>query len=93
MTITDWTGSIGVTILLIAFLLNLRNILAKDSATYLLLNVIGAGLACAASVLLNYLPFIILEGSWTLVSLIGLINYFIRGRMTATKSNRTNSIS
>jgi hypothetical protein len=36
------------------------------------MNVIGAGTACVASVMLRYLPFIILEGCWTLVSAIGL---------------------
>ncbi len=75
MTITDWTGFVGVTILLIAFFLNLRDVIKKDSFSYLFLNVIGAGVACLASVLLNYWPFIILEGCWTIVSLYGLITY------------------
>lgn len=75
MTITDWTGFIGVTMLLIAFFLNLRNVITKESLPYLLLNLIGAGIACLASVLLDYWPFIILEGCWTLVSLYGLMNY------------------
>ena len=76
MTFTDWTGFIGVTILLIAFFLNLRDIIRKDSAVYLLLNTLGAGIACFASVLLNYWPFIILEGCWTLVSMYGLVHYY-----------------
>ena len=73
MTITDWTGSIGVTILLVAFLLNLLGKIKKESFSYLFLNTIGAGTACIASVMLHYLPFIILEGCWTLVSVIGLL--------------------
>ncbi|MBS1977372.1 MAG: hypothetical protein JST46_08370 [Bacteroidetes bacterium] len=73
MNLTDWTGFIGVTILLLAFFLNLYDLLRKDSIYYLLLNSIGAGIACLASVLLNYWPFIILEGCWTLVSLAGLL--------------------
>tara|TARA_R110002126_G_scaffold71588_3_gene179484 strand:- start:361 stop:600 length:240 start_codon:yes stop_codon:yes gene_type:complete len=76
MTTTDWVGFIGVTILLIAFFLNLNNTIKKESIIYLSLNFIGAGIACFASLLLNYLPFIILEGSWTLVSAYGLLNYF-----------------
>lgn len=76
MNSTDWIGFIGVTILLIAFFLNLNNTLKKESITYLFLNFIGAGIACFASILLDYLPFIILEGSWTLVSAYGLLNYF-----------------
>ena len=78
MTQTDWIGSIGVTILLIAYFLNLRDIIKKDSAAYLVLNFIGAGIAAMASVLLNYFPFIILEGCWTLVSAIELLNHFYK---------------
>jgi hypothetical protein len=76
MTQTDWIGFIGVTILLIAYFLNLRDIIKKDSLSYLLLNLVGASVACFASVLLKYLPFIILEGCWTFVSAIGLLSYF-----------------
>jgi len=72
MNITDWIGFIGVAILLLAFFLNLFNRLNKDSVAYLSMNILGAGLACYASVLLKYLPFILLEGCWTLVSMIGL---------------------
>jgi hypothetical protein len=75
MTITDYTGAIGVTLLLVAFFLNLVGQIGKDGAAYLLLNVAGAGLACLASVMLRYWPFIILEGCWTLVSLVGLVAY------------------
>lgn len=76
MTTTDWIGFLGVTILLIAFFLNIRNKIKKDSLAYLLMNCIGASIACLASVLLKYIPFIILEGSWSLVSAYGLFNYF-----------------
>jgi hypothetical protein len=78
MTQTDWTGFIGVTILLIAYFLNLRGVFKKDNLTYLFLNFTGAGTACFASVLLKYLPFIILEGCWTLVSAIGIFNLLSR---------------
>jgi hypothetical protein len=77
MTLTDWIGFIGVAILLIAYFLNLRGIILKDSLSYLLLNLVGAGIACIASILLKYLPFIILEACWTLVSAIGLINLLL----------------
>ena len=73
MTNTDIIGFIGVAVLLIAYFLNLNNKLEKDSWVYLQLNFFGAGLACLASVLMNYLPFIILEGSWTIVSAFGII--------------------
>lgn len=77
-TINDYIGFTGVLILLIAFLLNLAGKISKDGLVYILMNVIGAGLACYASYLINYLPFIILEGTWTLVSLIALVKYFAK---------------
>ncbi|TDD94397.1 CBU_0592 family membrane protein [Flavobacterium cellulosilyticum] len=76
MTQTDLVGFIGVTILLVAFFLNLTNKIKKDSATYLTMNFIGAGTACFASILMNYLPFIILEGCWAIVSAFGIFIYF-----------------
>lgn len=75
MNTTDSIGFIGVTILLIAYFLNLTDKIGKESLVYLQMNFFGAGLACLASVLMNYLPFIILEGSWTLVSAIGIVKY------------------
>ena len=45
------------------------------SARVILLNLIGAAFACTASVLLDYWPFIILEGIWALVSLYALLKY------------------
>jgi hypothetical protein len=74
MTTIDWIGFTGVTILLIAYFLNLKDIMEKNSGIYLLLNLIGAAIACFASVLLKYMPFIILEGCWTIVSAVGLFS-------------------
>jgi hypothetical protein len=76
--INDLIGFTGVFILLIAFLLNLSGRLSQKSLGYILLNITGAGLACLASVLINYTPFIILEGTWTVVSVIALVNYLRR---------------
>ena len=72
---SDMVGSVGVFILLLAFVLNLVKKISRESLFYILMNIIGAGLACYASYLINYIPFIILEGVWTLVSLIALVNY------------------
>ena len=74
-SVNDIIGSAGVAILLIAFLLNLLNKISQKSLEYILMNIAGAGLACIASFLINYIPFVILEGAWTLVSIIALINY------------------
>jgi len=78
MTLTDWIGFLGVTILLVAFLLNLLNKITTKSFTYIFLNLVGAGIACLASILLVYWPFIILEGAWTIVSLISLIRLAVK---------------
>lgn len=66
-------GSIGVTLLLLAFFLNLFKILMQDTKTYAILNMVGAGLSCYASFLIDYMPFVILEGTWALVAFAGLI--------------------
>ena len=66
-------GSIGVGLLLIAYFLNLIKRVSQDSKTYTTLNIVGAGLACYSSYLISFAPFIILEGTWFIVSLIALI--------------------
>lgn len=78
MNLTDWIGTSGVAILLVAFLLNLLGKISQQSRAYLFMNTIGAALACMASVMLRYWPFIILEGCWTIVSLVGLIRSLIK---------------
>jgi len=76
MTATDITGFSGVFLLLLAFILNLTAILRLNSPWYLLLNLAGSVLACLASVYLRYVPFIILEGIWAIVSLVALIRLY-----------------
>jgi hypothetical protein len=83
----DIIGFTGVFILLIAFLLNLSGKLSQQSPAYIVLNIIGAGLACLASLLIHYIPFVILEGTWTIVSLIALINYSGKGNKKAANDN------
>ena len=71
--INDGLGFTGVAILLAAYLLNLLGKISKDGLWYILMNALGGGLACLASYLINYMPFVILEGTWMLVSLIALV--------------------
>lgn len=71
----DWIGFIGVFLILLAYILNLIGQLKNKDLTFILLNLIGASLACLASILMEYLPFIILEGVWAIVSLLSLIKY------------------
>jgi len=78
MTVADWIGSIGVSILLVAFLLNLLKKIAQDSVSYVSMNLIGALLAGLASWMIDYTPFIILEAVWVLVSMVSLISIMRR---------------
>jgi len=66
-------GSVGVTLLLLAFFLNLFKILMQDTKTYTLMNIIGAGLACYSSILIGFVPFVVLEGTWAIVAVFGLV--------------------
>ena len=65
-------GFVGVTLLLIAFFLNLFRLLKAESNAYLALNLVGAGLACASSYLIDFLPFVLLEGTWAIVAGVAL---------------------
>ncbi len=72
----DLIGFVGVSLILIAYFLNLNGKLSSSEITYILLNLIGAILACLASILMEYYPFVLLEGMWTIVSLVAIIKYF-----------------
>jgi uncharacterized protein with PQ loop repeat len=77
MNFSEIMGSLGVAMLLLAFLLNMLKIIKTESLSYILLNFIGAAIACFASWLIPYFPFVILEGVWAVVSLVSLVRYFI----------------
>jgi hypothetical protein len=70
---SDIVASIGVIILLIAFMLNLYKKLPSSSKLYSLMNFIGAGLCGYASWMVRFYPFIILESVWAFVALISLL--------------------
>jgi hypothetical protein len=76
MNTTDWLGFFGVSLILIAYFLNEVGKITNKNISFILLNLIGASFACLASVLLKYLPFIILEGIWTIISIHSLLKYF-----------------
>lgn len=69
MNFSTIIGSLGVTLLLVAFFLNLFKFVKEDNSAYIFLNILGAALSCYASILINYLPFILLEAVWCLVAL------------------------
>jgi hypothetical protein len=73
MTLADWTGATGVFLILSAYVLNISRVLKTSQLSFKLLNLVGASLACLASVLLDYIPFIILEATWALASLVTIL--------------------
>ena len=75
----DLIGINGVALLLLAFLLNAFGWLDKSSRVYIMLNLVGAALACFASLIINYLPFVVLEGTWAVVALAAFVKSFMGG--------------
>tara|TARA_R110002050_G_scaffold204327_1_gene339521 strand:- start:7100 stop:7354 length:255 start_codon:yes stop_codon:yes gene_type:complete len=75
MDITDWIGFIGVLQILLAYILNVLGKIDSNDLIFIWLNLLGAAMACLASILMAYIPFILLEAVWTLVSLISLMKY------------------
>ena len=75
MTTVDWIGFLGVFQILLAYCLNVMGKVSNKDLPFILLNLIGAAMACLASILLNYWPFIILEAVWAMVSLYSLFSF------------------
>jgi hypothetical protein len=76
MSAGELTGTFGVTLLLLAFALNLLKKLEVQDKSYLILNFTGATLAGLSSYLISFWPFVILEGVWTVSSLVMLLRTF-----------------
>ncbi len=68
MALSDWIGSLGVGLLLVAFFLNLIGWMKPDTSSYQGLNALGAGLACYSAWLIGSMPFLVLEGAWALAA-------------------------
>ena len=74
MKAPDILASVGVIILLIAFLLNLYKKMPAQSTSYKAMNFIGAGICCFSSYLIRFYPFVVLEGVWAFVAFLSLFN-------------------
>jgi hypothetical protein len=80
MNFNDWIGTLGVGLILLAFFGHTFKIISGDSLLFFTLNLVGAGLACYASYLIRFWPFVVLEGIWTVVSLIGIIRVMMKNK-------------
>jgi hypothetical protein len=74
MKASDIIASLGVIILLIAFLMNMFKSLSAQSRLYTGMNFLGAGLCGFSSYLISFYPFVILESIWALFALYSFIN-------------------
>lgn len=69
-------GSAGVTLLLLAFSLNLLKFVSQNSQIYLLMNFSGALMAAWYAYESQIIPFVILELVWSLAALFKYILLF-----------------
>ena len=75
MTTSDLIGTFGVSILLIAFVLNQRERMSEHSRGFLAMNLIGAALCATSAWMVKFYPFLVLETVWALVALWGLMRW------------------
>jgi len=73
MALSDWIGTIGVSLLLIAFALNISGKLSATAKFYLILNIAGAGLAGVSSYMIKFWPFVVLESVWVIATIFALL--------------------
>ena len=69
MATSDLIATLGVSILLLAFLLQILKVISPQSLLYSSLNLVGSALAGYSSWLIGFMPFVILETVWAIVSL------------------------
>ncbi|MFF0271440.1 hypothetical protein [Kribbella sp. NPDC004536] len=80
---------VGALTVLVAFAAAQAGRLRQRTATYQLLNLLGSGvLATIAGVQLSW-GFLLLEGSWAMISLIGLISLRQRSELRPGVGGRT----
>jgi len=73
MNYNEIVGTMGVGLILIAYYLDTTVIITKNGKLFYVMNILGAALACYASWLIGFIPFVVLEAAWTLVSIYGLM--------------------
>lgn len=73
MSTTDIIGTIGVSLILIAYFLNSFSLIKKDGVLFYVLNIFGGAIACFSSYLIRFWPFVVLEGTWAIISVVALL--------------------
>jgi hypothetical protein len=75
MSAADLIGTLGVSTLLLAFVLNQRRVLSEHSRAFLAMNLGGALLCACSAWLVRFMPFLVLETVWALVAGWGLLRW------------------
>ncbi|MEQ1568844.1 MAG: hypothetical protein ABMA64_24615 [Myxococcota bacterium] len=78
MTPAEGVGSVGVLLLLVAFAANAFGYTTPERPAYHAANLVGASLSCAASAMIGFVPFVVLEGTWALVAGVALARLMAR---------------
>ncbi|MBT3407901.1 hypothetical protein HOK68_00695 [Candidatus Woesearchaeota archaeon] len=72
----DIFGYIGLSLILLAYILNSIELLDNHSIYFFIINIFGSVLLTYYAFLLNSLPFLILNVVWVLFSIVELIKNF-----------------
>jgi hypothetical protein len=78
--IYDTVGMIGVVVILSAYLLLQMGRLKSETLLYSVLNLIGSSMILFSLFFEWNLASAIIEGAWVLVSLFGIVRYFVKRR-------------
>ena len=73
MDMNDWLGTMGVSILLIAFALNLMGRMDHHSRAYQCLNAVGAAILGIVAIRMQFMPLVVLEFVWAAFSIAVLL--------------------
>src|SRR4051812_27428155 len=71
----------GAVLVLAGFGLNQLGVLSSRSSSYLALNVVGAGVLAVLALHEQQWGFLLLEGAWSIMALVGLITRGSRGQI------------
>ncbi|HEY9336215.1 MAG TPA: hypothetical protein VIQ79_17400 [Kribbella sp.] len=74
MHVLDVVEIVGALTVLVAFAAAQAGRLRQRTVTYQLLNLIGSGVLATIAMVQSSWGFLLLEGSWAVISLLGLIN-------------------
>lgn len=81
MTTIDLVEVLGALLILAAFAATQLRRMDPHSVRYLLLNTVGAGILAVIAAIDRSWGFLLLEGTWTIVSLISLTLALLRRRL------------